>query len=170
MAILVALLIIVPLLELWVIIEIGTLIGAWPTIAILLACSVAGAMLVKRESRSAWLRFTDVINSGRVPAKETADGALIVIAGALLLTPGFLTDFCGLMLLLPPVRAAVRNFALARVAGGGLKGFAFSAAASTASKVKNSRQATSREYDFEGVVIEADPAKLDRPVGDQPTD
>lgn len=160
MALLLVLLVVVPLLELWVIIEVGSLIGALPTIGLLLAFSLCGAWLVRREGRSAWGRFTDRVSAGRIPARETADGVLVVLAGALLLTPGFVTDLCGLLLLIPAVRGLVRSLAVSRLAGGGLRGFAFSAASSAA----NSRRGTGRgqsDYDVEGVVVEADPPALD---------
>ena len=161
MAILLALLVIVPLLELWVIIEIGSVIGALPTIMLLLAFSFCGALLVRREGRSAWQKLTNRINSGQIPAKETADGALVVLAGALLLTPGFLTDLCGLLLLLPAVRGLIRSFGLARIAGGGWRGLAFSAASSAGGRYKP-RSKVRTDYDAEGVVVESDPPALDR--------
>lgn len=160
MALLVAMLLIVPLVELWVIIQIGSVIGALPTILLLLAFSVGGALLVRREGRSAWRKFTQRMNAGQIPAKETADGALILLAGALLLTPGFLTDLCGLLLLLPAVRGIARSFALSRAMGGGWRGVAFSAASAANGRFRSSD--VPRDYDVEGTVIETDPPAIER--------
>ncbi len=106
---LVVLFIVVPIAELYVIIQIGQGIGALPTILILVADSILGSLLMRSQGRAAWRRFTQATGSGRVPAREVFDGALIIFGGALLLTPGFLTDIAGLVLLLPPTRAVVRK-------------------------------------------------------------
>jgi UPF0716 protein FxsA len=107
--------IVVPIVELAVIIKVGQAIGVLTTIVVLLAVSVGGAWLVKREGIGVWRRFRQQVESGIVPGRELADGVMILLAGALLLTPGFVTDFFGLLLLLPPVRAAVRAASLRRV-------------------------------------------------------
>jgi UPF0716 protein FxsA len=99
---------VVPLLELAVIIQVGQAIGAAETILLLIVVSVAGGWLVKREGVGVLRRISTAVSAGRVPGRELADGALIVFAGALLLTPGFLSDVLGIALLLPPVRAVVR--------------------------------------------------------------
>jgi UPF0716 protein FxsA len=99
--------IVVPLIELAIIIQVGDLIGAGPTILLLLAVSLVGAWLVRREGTRAWTRFTDALRSGRVPADEVLEGAMVLFGGALLLTPGFATDAAGLLLMVPPVRALV---------------------------------------------------------------
>lgn len=106
---------VVPVVELAVIIQVGHLIGTWNTIALLLLVSFGGAWLVKREGLGVLRRFRQQMDAGRVPGRELADGVLILFAGALLLTPGFVTDFLGLLLLLPPVRSAVRAGAMHRV-------------------------------------------------------
>jgi len=107
-AVLLVLLIVVPFLELWVIVEVWQAIGGWWTIFALVAISFAGAWLVKREGTGVWFRLNRQIEQGKVPHNEVIDGALILFAGALMLTPGFLTDIVGLLLLLPPTRAGVR--------------------------------------------------------------
>jgi UPF0716 protein FxsA len=99
---------VVPLLELAVIIQVGQAIGAAETILLLIVVSVAGGWLVKREGVGVLRRIQDAVSAGRVPGRELADGALIMFAGALLLTPGFVSDVLGIALLLPPVRAVVR--------------------------------------------------------------
>jgi UPF0716 protein FxsA len=108
-ALLVALFIAVPIVELWVIIEIGSLIGVWPTIALLLADALLGSLLLRHQGRGAWRRFNEAIAERRFPGREVADGLLIAIGGTLLLTPGFVTDIFGLIFLIPPTRAIVRR-------------------------------------------------------------
>lgn len=106
---------VVPILELAVIIQVGQSLGVLPTIGLLLLVSALGAWLVKREGIGVWRRFNTQVRSGTVPTREIADGVMILFAGALLLTPGFLSDVLGLLLLTPPVRAALRGAALARL-------------------------------------------------------
>jgi UPF0716 protein FxsA len=103
--------IVVPLAELAVIIAVGDFLGLLPTLALLLVVSVVGAWLAKREGLAAWRRFQLALADGRVPTVEVADGAMILLAGALLLTPGFLSDVVGILLLLPPTRAMARRLA-----------------------------------------------------------
>src|SRR6478752_6913985 len=110
MAILVALFIVVPIVEIYVIIQIGSLIGVWPTIALLLADAVLGSLLLRHQGRGAWRRFNAAIAERRFPGREVADGVLIAVGGTLLLTPGFVTDIFGAILLIPPTRAIIRRF------------------------------------------------------------
>jgi UPF0716 protein FxsA len=77
--------------------------------------SFTGAWLMKREGLTTWRRAQRQVDAGVVPGKELVDGALIVLAGALLVAPGFITDALGLLLLLPPVRAGVRSFSRRRL-------------------------------------------------------
>jgi UPF0716 protein FxsA len=98
-----------PIAELYVIIQVGGAIGVLPTLALLLLDGILGAVLARSQGRAAWQRFNLALAEGRVPAKETADGAMIIVGGALLLTPGFITDVVGLLLLLPPSRALIRR-------------------------------------------------------------
>jgi UPF0716 protein FxsA len=106
---LVALFILVPIAELAVIIQVGQAIGVWWTIAILIADSILGSLLMRSQGRIAWRRFNRTLQSGGVPAREVADGVLVIFGGALLLTPGFLSDIFGLLFLLPPTRAVIRR-------------------------------------------------------------
>ena len=99
--------IVVPLIELWIIVQVGQTIGAAWTIVALLAVSLLGAWLVRREGTRAWTRFRSAVAAGRVPADEVLDGALVLFGGALLLAPGFATDIAGLSLTFPPTRAPV---------------------------------------------------------------
>jgi UPF0716 protein FxsA len=114
---LVLLFILVPIVELYVIIQVGGAIGVVPTLAILIADSLLGAWLLRRQGRAAWVRFNRVLNEGRMPHREVMDGVLIIFGGALLLTPGFITDIFGLILLIPPTRAGVRAFMTRLVQG-----------------------------------------------------
>ena len=114
---LVLLFIVVPILEIYVLIQIGSAIGVLPTIALLILDSVLGAVLMRSQGRAAWMRFNRALAEGRVPAREVLDGVLVIFGGALLLTPGFLSDILGLVLLLPPTRALVRKTLVARFGG-----------------------------------------------------
>lgn len=114
---LVLLFLVIPVVEIYVIIQIGQEIGALWTVLILVADSIVGSMLVRAQGRAAWQRLVAAISRGRIPTREAIDGVLVVFGGALLLAPGFITDAFGLLLLLPPTRALVRR-ALARRAGG----------------------------------------------------
>src|SRR3954453_7465114 len=109
MAILVALFIVIPIIEIYVIIQIGSLIGVWPTVALLIADAVLGSLLLRPQGRGAWRRFNAALAERRFPGREVADGLLIAIGGTLLLTPGFVTDIFGLILLIPPSRGPVRR-------------------------------------------------------------
>src|SRR5215216_4918157 len=106
---LVALFIAVPIAELALIIQVGQAIGVWWTIALLVADSVLGSILMRSQGRAAWRRFNQATAAGRVPAREVLDGVLVIFGGALLLTPGFISDILGLLLLLPPTRAIARG-------------------------------------------------------------
>jgi UPF0716 protein FxsA len=99
--------IVVPVVELAVIIQVGSMIGVWPTIALLVAVSVLGTWLVRREGMRAWSAFRLALAHGRVPTTEVVNGALVLFGGALLLTPGFVTDVLGLSLVFPPTRKAI---------------------------------------------------------------
>ena len=101
----------VPFVELYVILQVGRAVGALNTIALLVLVSVVGAWLVKREGLSVVRRAQERVEHGAVPGRELVDGVLILFAGALLLTPGFVTDVVAILLLLPPVRATVRGAA-----------------------------------------------------------
>lgn len=101
-------LLITPLLEIYVLIQVGQAIGPWWTILLLLLSSMVGAWLIKREGARAWRALTTAIGEGRAPGKEIADGALVLIGGTLMLAPGFVTDVIGLLLVLPVTRPLFR--------------------------------------------------------------
>jgi UPF0716 protein FxsA len=143
----------VPIAELYVIIQVGQAIGALPTIAILIADSIVGSMLLRSQGRGAWRRFNEATAAGRVPAREVLDGALVIFGGAFLITPGFLTDALGLLLLLPPTRAVVRRMLVARFA----RRFAVSPASA-----RGRRRGPGGDGDLEGTAVDLDPPRLRR--------
>jgi UPF0716 protein FxsA len=101
--------VVVPLVELYLLIQLGQVIGAWWTILILFADAMLGSWLVKREGGRTWRALQDALASGRMPAKELADGALVLVGGTLLITPGFLSDIVGLFCILPFTRPVARR-------------------------------------------------------------
>ena len=138
--------VVVPLAELYVILKVGDSIGWGWTVLILAADSVLGSVLLKSQGRAVWRRFNEAIRAGRVPHNEVIDGVLVIFGGAFLITPGFITDVLGLILLVPPTRRLVRLAArrsierravgtVARPPGGG---------------------PTTRDYDVEGTASEVD--------------
>ena len=106
----------VPFAEIYVLLQVGHAIGVLNTLALLVIVSVVGAWLAKREGLGAIRRMQRSIEAGRVPGTELVDGFLILLAAALMLTPGFLTDIVAIFLLLPPIRAVVRRELRRRVA------------------------------------------------------
>jgi UPF0716 protein FxsA len=148
--VLILLFILVPIAELAVIIQIGQAIGVWWTIALLIADSVLGSMLMRQQGRATWRRFNAAVAEARVPARETIDGVLVIFGGALLLTPGFITDIFGLICLLPPTRALVRRFLLAR--------FAQRMTVAMTSGPRTPREPRPRQdYDVEGTAHDVEP-------------
>jgi UPF0716 family protein affecting phage T7 exclusion len=114
-ALLVAFLV-VPIVEIYVILQVGHLIGGWPTVALLVAESLLGSWIVRREGRRAWRALTGTFQKGGLPDRELADAALVLVGGVLLLTPGFVTDIAGFLFVLPFTRPAVRWLLSAYVA------------------------------------------------------
>jgi UPF0716 protein FxsA len=115
--------VVVPLVEIFVLIQVGQVIGAWWTIALLIADSILGSWLIRREGRRAWAGLNGALETGRMPARELADGALILVGGTLMLAPGFITDAFGILLILPFTRPVARRL-LTRVIGRRLLGAA----------------------------------------------
>jgi UPF0716 protein FxsA len=112
---LVVLFVFVPIVELAVIIQVGQAIGVVETLLLMLLVSIVGAWLVKREGIGVWRRAQRQLDTGVMPGRELVDGVLIMVAGALLLLPGFVSDCLGILLLLPPVRALVRGLVIRRL-------------------------------------------------------
>jgi UPF0716 protein FxsA len=146
---LIVLFIVVPIAELYVIIQVGQLIGLWPTLGLLLADAILGSLLLRQQGRGAWMRFNQALAERRFPGKEVVDGLLIVVGGTLLLTPGFLSDIVGLLLLIPPTRAIVRSllrrFTIGRFMVVGMPGGRFPG---------SGPKSTSRDYDFDATAEE----------------
>jgi UPF0716 protein FxsA len=111
----------VPVLEIYVIIQVGQVIGPWWTILLLLADGVFGSSLVKHEGRRAWRALRAALEQGRMPASELADGILILVGGTLMVSPGFVTDVVGVALILPFTRPLGRRL-LARFVDRRLRG------------------------------------------------
>ncbi|MCB0993585.1 MAG: FxsA family protein [Acidimicrobiales bacterium] len=99
----------VPIIELYVIVQVAQGVGVLETLALLIVVSIVGAWLVKWQGLTAIARVQQSLARGEMPTKPLVDGALILFAGALMLTPGFVTDAAGLLLLLPPTRAVMRQ-------------------------------------------------------------
>src|SRR3954468_10556190 len=102
--------VVVPLVEIYVIIQIGQVIGPWWTILLLIADSIFGSWLVKREGRRAWEALRVALEDRRMPHRELADGVLILVGGLLMLTPGFVLDIVGAICILPFTRPIGRRF------------------------------------------------------------
>lgn len=105
----------VPLAELYVIFKVGDAIGVLPTIVLLAADSLLGSVLLRTQGRTVWRRFNEALAEGKVPHREVLDGVLVIFGGAFLITPGFLTDIAGLLLLLPPTRTLIRGIVAKRL-------------------------------------------------------
>lgn len=99
----------VPIMELAIFIRLGDSLGIGATLAIILVTAILGAGLTKSQGRQALQNFNQALASGKMPHREATDGLLILVAGAVLLTPGFLTDALGFALLFPPTRAIFRH-------------------------------------------------------------
>lgn len=154
--VLVVLFIVVPIAELYVIIQVGQAIGIVPTLLLLLADAVLGSLLLRHQGRGAWRRFNEALAARRFPGKEVADGAMIIVGGTLLLTPGFLTDVAGLVLLIPPTRALLRRgfssyFSRRFVLVGGIPGSVFG------SRKPGEPARPGRDYDFDASAEEVPP-------------
>ena len=141
-----------PLTELYLIFKVGDAIGIVWTILLLAADSVLGSLLLRSQGRAVWRRFNEALQTGRMPHREVQDGVAVIFGGAFLITPGFLTDVVGLMLLLPPTRAMLLRL--------GRRALARRMAAQVT--VRDGRL---RDYDVEGTATERppmDPPRLER--------
>lgn len=116
--ILLLLFVVVPIAELYTIIKVGGAIGVLNTFGLIILVAVVGAWLMKREGMRVWRRFGETLAAGKVPTKEIIDGVLVLAAGALMLTPGFLTDVFGILMIFPPTRVMFRSYILRRSKSG----------------------------------------------------
>jgi UPF0716 protein FxsA len=149
-ALLIVLFIVVPIAELYVILQVGDAIGAVWTILLLAADSVLGSVLMKSQGRSVWRRFNAALAESRAPTREVFDGVLVIFGGAFLITPGFITDVIGVFLLVPPTRALVRRAAARRLLGAGAIRVARAAGRG------RGRDRAPEQWDVEGTATEYD--------------
>jgi UPF0716 protein FxsA len=166
---LLALFVVVPILEIYVIIQVGQAIGALWTIALLIADSILGSLLMKSQGRAAWRRFQLALAEGRPPAREVIDGVLVIFGGAFLLTPGFCSDIFGVLLLAPPTRAVIRRVLVRRFtfralsdlpggSGGHVRwGWSWGRRGPGGGP---GRPGAAEDYDIEGSATEIDPRRL----------
>lgn len=105
----------VPLIEIYLFIRVGGLIGTWPTLGIVVVTAIIGSWLVRSQGAREMNNLRSSFSDMRDPTEPLANGAMILFSGALLLTPGFFTDIVGFALLIPPVRAAVYQYARSRI-------------------------------------------------------
>lgn len=112
---LILLFLLMPAVELGLLIQVDKLIGFWPTIGMIILTGIAGSYLARREGLSVWGRLNDRLNAGGLPGKELLDGVIILVAGALLVTPGVLTDVIGFLGLIPWTRAGIRKVVMNRI-------------------------------------------------------
>lgn len=149
--------IVVPIAELYVIYLVGDAIGILPTLALLAADSVLGSVLLKSQGRAVWRRFQAALSEGRMPHREVQDGVMVIFGGAFLITPGFISDVLGVLLLLPPTRAVIRRLAM-RVLSRRMV-IAVGGAGSARRRPRGGR-----DYDVEGTAQEQppDPRRLER--------
>ena len=145
---LIAIFVVVPLAELYVIYQVGDAIGILPTLAILVADSLLGSWLLKSQGRVVWRRFNETMRAGRIPHRELVDGVLVIFGGAFLITPGFITDVIGVLLLLPPTRSMFRGLLTRRAIFGVTQGVA-------------GRGSRGTGYDVDGTAREREDADAD---------
>jgi UPF0716 protein FxsA len=109
------LILVVPIVELTLLVQIGGVIGFWPTVALVVLTALAGSFFIRHEGFSTWKRLNQKLATGSLPGDELLDGVIILVAGILLLTPGFLTDVVGVAGLFPPTRTWIRKKALQKL-------------------------------------------------------
>jgi UPF0716 protein FxsA len=147
----------IPLLEIYVVIEVSRAIGLVATLALLILDAMIGTMLVRSQSRAVWRRARQTLRQGRAPAREVLDGALVIAGGALLIAPGFITDLLGALLLAPPTRAVIRRLVIARFT----RTIPTRVRGSNRSGGVRSDARGRSEYDVESRAVEIDPHELE---------
>jgi len=113
-----ALLVAVPIIEIALFIQVGGAIGTFPTLAIVIVTAIVGTVMLRTQGLATMNKLQSSIQEGANPVNPIAHGAMILVSGVLLLTPGFFTDAIGLLLLVPPVREALIKAGAARIAAG----------------------------------------------------
>ena len=153
-------LMVVPIIEIVVVVAVGQAIGGWPTFLLLVATSLLGAWLIRREGGRAWRALEQAVRSGRMPAREIADGVVVLVGGSLLLAPGFVTDVLGLLLVLPFTRPVARSMLAAVISRRLLaqtERFTGPAVAGQPGREKQGpRRSTSSDEVVEGEIIDED--------------
>jgi UPF0716 protein FxsA len=133
---------VVPVVEIYVLIQVGSIIGAIPTILLILATAIIGAALLRQQGLSTLARFQRGLSSGTLPAQEMIEGILLAVGGALLMTPGFVTDAMGFFCLIPVTRKILAHYIMKRSAGqvqAGISGFATGANSNSKSHNKDNK-------------------------------
>jgi len=152
--------VVLPILEMWLLIEVGSLIGSLPTIAMVVFTAVVGAALLKQQGLETLTRAQQRLNTGQVPAKEILEGLLLAVGGALLLTPGFITDSLGFICLIAPLRQGVIAFLLKRgvmqVHAANFQASSFQATSSGFANTSGADSSTGETAGRDPVVIEGD--------------
>lgn len=157
--------IVVPITEIAVFIEAGNLLGLWPTIGVVILTAIIGSALLRHQGLATLVRVRQSMDAGKLPVAELFDGLCLLVAGALLLTPGFVTDAVGLLLFMPPFRAVLRGLMARRLKSQG-HDFQMHAQSETG-------QAQSHNPGFDGTIIEGEfqevnsdegSAEPDRPI------
>jgi UPF0716 protein FxsA len=145
---------VLPVAELYVILKVGDSIGVWWTLLLLAGDSLLGTVLLRSQGRTVWRRFNAAMSEGRLPHREVMDGVLVIFGGAFLITPGFITDVVGVLLLLPPSRAVIRGILVRRLSRRAAEGVAGARAS----------RGPRRTQDVDGSATEYDspPGRLDR--------
>ncbi len=125
--VLLLLFIIVPMIEIGLFVQVGGFLGMWPTIFLVLVTAVAGASLVRSQGLQTLMSVQSKMQQGELPAQQIVEGIMLAVAGVLLLTPGFMTDALGMLVLLPMPRAALAKLLMSRVKLNAVGGNSFSA-------------------------------------------
>ncbi len=112
MQILFAFFLIIPFIEIYVLLAVGSVIGAFPTIFMVVFTAVLGAWLLRRQGFATWQRFQSNLQNGQIPAYEMIEGPILLVGGALLLTPGFFTDMLGFACLVPALRRRIAQYVI----------------------------------------------------------
>jgi len=101
---------IVPFIEIYLLLQIGGIVGVFPTIILVVLTAIIGAGLLRQQGIATWQRFQDNLQKGEIPAYEMVEGPILLVGGALLLTPGFFTDVIGFACLIPPIRQKIAQY------------------------------------------------------------
>ena len=112
--------VLLPLLEIFVLVKVGSIIGAWPTVGLVVFAGVAGVVLIRVQGFMTWRRVTEALARAQLPAKELLEGFVLLLGGLLLIIPGFITDILAISCLIPPLRRAalqwvIGHFIIARI-------------------------------------------------------